>query len=113
MGPIITTTQDSLPGYEIIEVLGIVQGNTVRSRHIGRDLMAGLKKIVGGEIEEYTQLLTEARAEAMSRMQMDAKQMGADAVVTVRFNTSDIMQSAAELFVYGTAVRLRRKVSDS
>ncbi|RMF76491.1 MAG: YbjQ family protein [Chloroflexi bacterium] len=104
----IITTQDNIPGHEIVEVLGIAQGNTVRARNVGRDFLAGIKNLVGGEIEGYTQLMTEARDEAMQRMADEARGMGADAVVTVRFNTSDIMQSAAEIFVYGTAVRIKR-----
>ena len=102
------TTQNTLEGYEIAETFGIVQGNTVRARHIGRDITAALKKIVGGEITEYSELLQESRKEAVSRMVAEAQRLGADAIVCVRFETSDIMQSAAELFVYGTAVRLKR-----
>ena len=103
------TTQDRLDGYEIVETFGIVQGNTVRARNIGRDFMAGLKNLVGGEISEYSALLIESRKEAISRMVAQAQSLGADAVVAVRFETSDIMQGAAELFVYGTAVRLKRE----
>ena len=102
------TTQDNLEGYEVVETFGIVQGNTVRARHIGRDFMAGMKKIVGGEISEYSELLIESRKEALDRMVAQARSLGADAVVAVRFETSDIMQGAAELFVYGTAVKVKR-----
>ena len=109
---ILMTTQDTLPGYEITGVLGIVRGNTVRARHVGRDFMAGLRNIVGGEIGEYSDLLTEAREEAILRMAAEAEGRDADAIVAIRFETSDIMQSAAELFVYGTAVKVRRISSE-
>jgi uncharacterized protein YbjQ (UPF0145 family) len=102
------TTQDNLEGYEVVETFGIVQGNTVRARHVGRDFMAGLKNIVGGEISEYSELLIESRKEAINRMVAQARSLGADAIVAVRFETSDIMQGAAELFVYGTAVKVKR-----
>ncbi len=107
MGMMLMTSQDNLANYEIVQVLGIVQGNTVRARNIGRDFMAGLKNIVGGEISEYTQLLTEARSEAMERMIDAAEAREADAIVAIRFETSDILQGSAELFVYGTAVKIR------
>ncbi len=103
------TTADDLPGYEITQVLGIVQGNTVRARHVGRDFMASLKKIVGGEISDYTELLQDARDEAVVRMVDLADSRGADAIVAIRFETSDIMQAAAELSVYGTAVQVEKK----
>lgn len=105
---VLMTTQDRIDGYEIAETLGIVQGNTVRARHIGRDFMAGLKTIVGGEIREYSELLNEARQESMDRMAKHAELLDADAIVAIRFETSDVMQGVAELFVYGTAVRLKR-----
>lgn len=101
------TTQDKLENYEIVETLGLVQGNTVQTRHVGRDIMAGFKTLVGGEITGYTELLQTARKEAIGRMIMEAEILGANAVVAVRFETSDIMQSAAELFVYGTAVKVK------
>ena len=103
------TTQDELTGYEITETLGIVRGNTVRARHIGQDLLAGLRNVIGGEIDEYTQLLAESREQAIDRMIADAEGKGADGIVCVRFTTASIAQAAAELFVYGTAVRLTRK----
>ena len=103
----ILTTQDSVPGCEITEVLGIVRGNTVRARHVGKDMLAGLRNIVGGEIEEYTKLLAEAREQAIDRMVVDAEGKGADAIVCIRFTTSSIMQRAAELFVFGTAVKVK------
>jgi uncharacterized protein YbjQ (UPF0145 family) len=104
----IVTTTENVPGYEITEVLGIVFGNTVRAKHIGKDILAGLKNIVGGEIEEYTEMLRDARLEALNRMINEAKKLGADAVVNVRFATSQTMAGAAELLAYGTAVKLRK-----
>ena len=95
-----------VPGKKILEMKGLVQGNTIRAKHMGRDIMAGLKNIVGGELVAYTELLTEARREAMSRMLAQAEQLGANAVLNVRFSTSAITQGAAELYVYGTAVVL-------
>lgn len=103
----IVTTTEFVPGYEIEEVLGVVFGNTVRAKHIGKDILAGLKNIVGGEIEEYTEMLRDARTEALNRMVNEAKKLGADAVVNVRFTTSQTMAGAAELPAYGTAVKLR------
>ena len=98
-------TTETVPGKEIVETLGIVRGSTVRARNIGRDMFAGLKNLVGGEISEYTQLLAEAREQALKRMLMDAQKLGAHAVVNVRFNTSQVTQGAAEMLAYGTAVK--------
>lgn len=95
---------ESVPGHTIIRQIDVVYGSTVRSKHVGRDLLAGLKNIVGGELTAYTELLEESRQEAMSRMIEKAKSMGANAVVGIRFSTSNIAQGASELFVYGTAV---------
>jgi uncharacterized protein YbjQ (UPF0145 family) len=92
-------------GKTIIQSLGVVTGSTVRAKHIGKDILAGLKNIVGGELKAYTELLQEARTEAMNRMMMDAMQRGANAVVNVRFATSTVAGGAAELFAYGTAVQ--------
>jgi uncharacterized protein YbjQ (UPF0145 family) len=103
---VISTTMD-VPGREIAEILGVVQGNSVRARAIGRDLVASLRNLVGGEIPEYAALLGQAREEALDRMRTAAEQLGADAVVGVRYNTADVMQGVAELLAYGTAVRLR------
>jgi uncharacterized protein YbjQ (UPF0145 family) len=103
----IYVTTDYIAGKEISESLGIVRGSTVRARNIGRDVFAGLKNIVGGEISEYTQLLAQAREQAIKRMLDDAQRVGADAVVNVRFNTSQVMQGAAEMLAYGTAVKLK------
>ncbi|WOH36860.1 YbjQ family protein [Thalassotalea fonticola] len=95
-----------IPGRNIQSHLGLVQGNTVRAKHVGRDLMAGLKNIFGGELVGYTELLTEAREEAVARMVQQAAAIGANAVLNVRFSTSSITAGAAELFAYGTAVKL-------
>ena len=92
------------PGHRIVEVKGIVQGNTVRAKHAGRDIAAGLKNLVGGELRGYTELLTESRQEAVNRMLNHAQQLGANAIVSVRFTTSSITSGASELYAYGTAV---------
>ncbi len=97
---------DQVPGKSISETLGIARGSTVRARHLGRDIFAGLKNLVGGEISEYTRLLADAREEAMQRMVLDADRMGADAILNVRFTTSTVMQGCAEILAYGTAVKL-------
>jgi len=102
----IISNTESIPGRQIVEFYGVVTGNTVRAKHIGRDIMAGLKNIVGGELKGYTELLTDSRKEATDRMIEQAQSMGANAVVNVRFATSSISQGAAELFAYGTAVRV-------
>lgn len=102
----IMTNVESVPGRKIVEHYGLVSGSTVRSKHFGRDLMAGLKNIVGGELKGYTELLEESRKEAVSRMVAMAAAMGANAVVNVRFSTSSVAAGAAELYAYGTAVRL-------
>ncbi|MBZ9577592.1 YbjQ family protein [Patescibacteria group bacterium] len=102
----ILTTSDKIPGKEIKETLGLVRGNTIRAKHIGKDILAGLRNIVGGEIKEYTEALDEARKSAVERMVVEAEKLEADAIVCVRFTTSQVMSGAAELLVYGTAVRL-------
>lgn len=102
----IISNTETIPGRTIVEFYGIATGNTVRAKHIGRDIMAGLKNIVGGELVGYTELLTDSRKEATDRMIEQAQSMGANAVVNVRFATSSISQGAAELFAYGTAVRV-------
>ncbi len=99
-------TIDARPGGEITGTVGIARGSTVRARHLGRDIFAGLKNLVGGEISEYTKLLSDAREEALNRMVLDAQRMGADAVVNVRFTTSTVMQGCSEILAYGTAVKL-------
>lgn len=103
----IITTTDTIPGKEIVEILGIARGSTVRARHIGRDIFAGLKNIVGGEIEEYTKLQAESREQAIQRMMQDAMRLNADAIVSIRFTTSMITQGASEILAYGTAVKLK------
>ena len=97
---------ENIPGRQIVEFYGVVSGNTVRAKHIGRDIMAGLKNVVGGELRGYTELLQDSRKEATDRMIEQAQSMGANAVVNVRFATSSISQGAAELFAYGTAVKV-------
>ncbi len=103
----IITNTETVAGKEIAESLGIARGSTVRARNVGRDIFAGLKNLVGGEIDEYTRLQAQAREEAMQRMVQDAEKLGADAVVNVRFTTSMIMQGASEILAYGTAVKLK------
>lgn len=103
----IITNTETIPGREIVEVVGIPRGSTVRARNIGRDIFAGLKNIVGGEISEYTKLQAQSREQAMQRMQADAQRMGADAIVNVRLTTSMVMQGCSEILAYGTAVKLR------
>lgn len=100
----IVATTSQLPGMTVKEVKGLVQGNTIRARNVGRDIMAGLRNIVGGEITEYTRLMTESRAEATHRMVEEANKLGANAVLGVRFTTSTVISGAAELLAYGTAV---------
>jgi len=103
----IYVTTPTITGKEISETLGTVRGSTVRARNIGRDIFAGLKNIVGGEISEYTQLLADSREQAIKRMLDDANRLGADAIVNLRFTTSAVMQGAAEMLAYGTAVKLQ------
>ena len=102
----IITTADSLPERTVTETLGLVSANAVRARNIGRDILAGLKNIVGGEIGAYRQLLLESRAEAMGRLENEAAELGADAIIAFRMATSSVAQGAAEILVYGTAVKL-------
>ncbi len=103
------STTESLPGYEIIEVIDIARGSTVRARHLGRDIFAGLKNIVGGEISEYTRLMADAREQAIDRMIADAEGLQADGIINVRFATATVMQGCSEILAYGTAVKLRKK----
>lgn len=100
----IAVTSDSIPGKKIVKTLGLVRGNTIRARHVGRDIVAGLRNLVGGEIMEYTKLMAESREQALDRMNQEAERMGANAVIGLRFTTSVIMGGAAELLSYGTAV---------
>lgn len=103
---IISTTFE-VPNKKILKILGLVKGNTVRARWFGRDIAAGLKHLVGGEIKSYTDMLSSARDEAIQRMEEEAKKLGADAVVGVRLTTADVMQGSAEILAYGTAVKLK------
>jgi len=100
----ILSTTDTICGKKIIKHLGLVRGNTIRARHIGRDILAILRNIVGGEISDYTKLMAESREQALDRMIEDAQKLGANAIVQIRFSTSMIMQSASEMLAYGTAV---------
>jgi uncharacterized protein YbjQ (UPF0145 family) len=100
----IVTTTGSIPGKRIVRTLGLVRGNTIRARHVGRDIVAGLRNIVGGEISEYTKLFAEAREQSLDRMVAEARGLGANAIVELRFTTSMVMNAAAELLAYGTAV---------
>lgn len=102
----IITTTETIPNREIIEVLGVSRGSTVRARNFGFDFLAGLKNLVGGEISDYTKLQAQSREQALQRMIDDAKRLGADAIVNIRFSTSTIMQGASEILAYGTAVKL-------
>jgi uncharacterized protein YbjQ (UPF0145 family) len=97
---------ESVPGQRVTEALGVVRGSTIRSKHIGKDIMAGLRSLVGGEVKEYTEMLVEARNESMNRMVAQAEELGADAVINLRFMTSAVMSGAAELLAYGTAVKM-------
>ena len=103
----ILTTTENVPGKEIEQILGVARGSTVRARNIGRDIFAGLKNIVGGEIEEYTELQAHAREQAMERLAQDAQKLDADAVVNIRLTTSMVMQGCSEILAYGTAVKLK------
>lgn len=100
------TNTESVPGKNIIDCFGVVSGSTVRAKHVGRDIMAGIKNVFGGELRGYTELLNESRDEAISRMKAQATEMGANAIVNVRFSTSSVAAGAAEIYVYGTAVRV-------
>ena len=102
----ILSTTESIPKREIVEIVGIARGSTVRARNVGRDIFAGLKNIVGGEITEYTKLQAQSREQAMQRMIDDAKTLNADAIINIRFTTSMVMQGASEILAYGTAVKL-------
>lgn len=106
MKPIHVATTETIAGKEISETLGIVRGNTIRARHVGRDILAGLRNIVGGELHDYTKLMAESREQSIDRMVDEARSLGADAIVGVRFSTSVVATSAAEILVFGTAVKL-------
>jgi uncharacterized protein YbjQ (UPF0145 family) len=98
------STTETIEGMKIVRHLGLVKGNTIRARHLGRDIMAGLRNIVGGEITDYTKMMAESREQALDRMMEDAQNLGANAIVGVKFATSMVMQSASEILAYGTAV---------
>ena len=100
----ILTTTDTICGKRIVRTLGLVRGNTIRTRHLGRDILAVFRNIVGGEVAEYTKLLAEAREQALDRLEEEAEELGANAIVCVRFQTTEVMKAAAELLAYGTAV---------
>lgn len=106
MKDIIITTGERIPNRKITQVLGVVKGNTVRARNVGRDIGAGLKSLVGGEVKTYTGMTTDARDEAFNRMVNQAKDLGADAIINVRFTTSMVLSGASEMLAYGTAVKL-------
>lgn len=103
----IITNIETVPGKSIVEHYGLVQGSTIRAKHVGRDIMAGLKNLVGGELKGYTELLKEARGQATERMVAQGEELGANAIINVRFSTSSVAQGAAEILAYGTAVRVR------
>lgn len=105
----LTVTTETVPGFEIVEALGVVRGNVVRTKHVGTDIVASLQTLVGGEVQGYTAMIAGAREQAVSRMEGDARRMGADAVVGLRFSTSMVMRGASEMLAVGTAVRLHKK----
>ena len=100
----IITSCENISGKKVVKTLGLVKGNTIRARHIGRDIAAALRNLIGGEIHEYTKLIAESREQSIDRMVADATSKGANAIITVRFSTSELMKGAAELLAYGTAV---------
>jgi uncharacterized protein YbjQ (UPF0145 family) len=103
----ILSTTETVPGREITEIVGVARGNVIRAKHIGTDIIAALRNLVGGEVSEYTKLMAEAREQALDRMVAQGRELNADAIVGIRFATSMVMTGAAEILVYGTAVRLR------
>ncbi|MEO1040434.1 MAG: YbjQ family protein [Pseudomonadota bacterium] len=105
--PVLVTMADGVPDREVVQVLGIARGSVVRARFFGRDFIAGLRNLVGGEVTEYTKLLSEAREQALGRLVTHAEALGADAVITFRFSTSTVMEGSAEILAYGTAVKLK------
>lgn len=105
----ITVTSNTIPGKKIAKTFGLVRGNSIRARHVGKDILAGLRNLIGGEIMEYTKLMAESREQAIDRMNQEAERMGANAVVSLRFTTSMIMGGAAELLSYGTAVYIEEE----
>lgn len=108
----IVATTENIPGHRVVKVLGLARGNTIRARHLGKDIMAGFRNVVGGEISEYTKLMGEAREQALDRMVEEAEGLGANAIVMSRFSTAQVMSGAAELLAYGTAVVVEPIVSE-
>ena len=106
LNKMITTTSENIPNKKIVETLGVVQGSTVRAKHIGKDILAGFQNLIGGEVKQYTNLLNDARAQAMRRMIEEAELLNADAIVNIRIVTSMVSQMASEILVYGTAVKI-------
>jgi uncharacterized protein YbjQ (UPF0145 family) len=107
----IVTPSGSVAGHRVIKTLGLVKGSTIRARHLGKDILAIFKNVVGGEIEEYTKMMAEAREQALDRMRVDAQELGANAIVDVRFSTSYMMSAASEIMAYGTAVVIENEES--
>lgn len=105
----ILTNIDYVPGYEVTESLDLVKGSTIRAKHVGKDLVSVFRQIVGGELKEYSEMIDESRKISTGKMVTEAEKLGADAIINVRFTTSNVMQGAAEILVYGTAVRLKKK----
>ena len=103
----IVTTTETVPGHEVSEILGVARGSSIRAKHIGKDIVTGLRTLVGGELKEYGELIVETRNQSLQRMEKQARQLGADAVINVRFETSQVMKGASELLAYGTAVTLK------
>ena len=108
----ILVNTETVPGFRIVRMMGVVQGNTVRAKHVGRDISASFKNLVGGELRGYTDLLTEARRQAMERMLMQAEELGANAVLNLRFSTSAVAGGAAEIYAYGTAALVEQEVPE-
>lgn len=106
----IIVTTENIQGYTIVRVCGLARGNTVRARHVGRDFLASIKSIVGGEVTTYTKMLSQAREQALDRLRMEAMSLGANAVVSLRITTSTVMQGAAEILAYGTAVVIEKRL---
>ncbi len=106
----ILTSIDYVPGYDVTESLDLVKGSTIRAKHVGKDIIAVFRQIVGGELKEYSEMINESRQISTSKMVSEAEKLGADAIINVRFTTSNVMQGAAEILVYGTAVKLNKRV---
>lgn len=109
----IVSTTESIAGYEVYQVLGITRGNVIRAKHVGNDIVAGLRQLVGGELSEYTKLMSEAREQAYDRVITHAQSLGADAIIGMRYTTSTVMAGSAEILAFGTAVKLKRPSPDT